>query len=101
MRRPRRDHKPVSDRAPVHVGVDEKVHEPTKLAAVFDNLVSQGFAAEEILRSSQHHMTGEDTVLAIGFSDAANFRHAFRRWTRESPSEFRYLATGAKLLFDR
>jgi len=27
------------------VDVDEKVHEPTKLAAVFDTLVSQGFAA--------------------------------------------------------
>ena len=51
VQRPRRDHRPVSDRAPVHVGVDEKVHEPTKLAAVFDTLVSQGFAAEEILRS--------------------------------------------------
>ena len=37
--------RPVSDRAPVHVDVDEKVHEPTKLAAVFDTLVSQGFAA--------------------------------------------------------
>jgi hypothetical protein len=41
------------------VDVDEKVHEPTKLAAVFDTLVSQGFAAEEILRSSRHHMAGE------------------------------------------
>jgi AraC-like DNA-binding protein len=43
----------------------------------------------------------KDIALAIGFSDAANFRHAFRRWTSESPNEFRYLATGAKLLFDR
>jgi hypothetical protein len=38
------------------VGADEKVHEPTKLAAVFDTLVSQGFAAEEILRGVD--MTG-------------------------------------------
>ena len=50
MQRPRMDHRPVSDRAPVHVGVDEKVHEPTKLAAMFDTLVSQGSTAEEILR---------------------------------------------------
>jgi AraC-like DNA-binding protein len=46
-------------------------------------------------------MTGEDIALAIGFSDAANFRHAFRRWTRESPSEFKHLATDAKARFDR
>jgi AraC-like DNA-binding protein len=46
-------------------------------------------------------MTGEDIAVAIGFSDAANFRHAFRRWTRESPSEFKHLATDAKLPFDR
>jgi AraC-like DNA-binding protein len=51
VQRPRGDDTPVSDRVPVHVGVDEKVHEPTKLAAVFDTLASQGFAAEEILRS--------------------------------------------------
>ncbi|QIG98273.1 MULTISPECIES: AraC family transcriptional regulator [unclassified Bradyrhizobium] len=46
-------------------------------------------------------MTGEDIAVAVGFSDAANFRHAFRRWTRESPSEFKHLATDAKLPFDR
>jgi AraC-like DNA-binding protein len=45
-------------------------------------------------------MTGEDIAVAIGFSDAANFRHAFRRWTRESPSEFKHLATDTKLPFD-
>jgi AraC-like DNA-binding protein len=31
----------------------------------------------------------EDIAFALGFSDAANFRHAFRRWTDKSPSEFR------------
>jgi AraC-like DNA-binding protein len=38
-------------------------------------------------------MTSEDIALALGFSDAANFRHAFRRWTKESPSMFKHLAT--------
>jgi AraC-like DNA-binding protein len=33
-------------------------------------------------------MTNEDIA---GFSDAANFRHAFRRWTNKTPSEFRRL----------
>jgi AraC-like DNA-binding protein len=46
-------------------------------------------------------MTGEDIAGAIGFSDAANFRHAFRRWTRESPSEFKQFATDAKSVIDR
>jgi transcriptional regulator GlxA family with amidase domain len=31
----------------------------------------------------------EDIAFALGFSDAANFRHAFRRWTDKSPNEFR------------
>jgi len=34
-------------------------------------------------------MTNEDIAFALGFSDAANFRQAFRRWTKKTPSEFR------------
>jgi AraC-like DNA-binding protein len=34
-------------------------------------------------------LTNEDIALALGFSDAANFRRAFRRWTNKSPSEIR------------
>ncbi|MGY8667833.1 AraC family transcriptional regulator [Bradyrhizobium sp. UFLA05-109] len=34
-------------------------------------------------------LANEDIALALGFSDAANFRRAFRRWTKRSPSEFR------------
>ena len=37
-------------------------------------------------------MTSEDIAAVIGFSDAANFRHAFRRWTGGPPSEFKHLA---------
>jgi AraC-like DNA-binding protein len=36
-------------------------------------------------------MTNEDIAFALGFSDAANFRHAFRRWTNKTPSELRRL----------
>ncbi len=39
------------------------------------------------LRETQ--MTTEDIAFALGFSDAANFRHAFRRWTGRTPHEFR------------
>jgi len=31
----------------------------------------------------------EDIAERVGFSDAANFRHAFRRWTNKAPSEYR------------
>jgi transcriptional regulator GlxA family with amidase domain len=34
-------------------------------------------------------LANEDIALALGFSDATNFRRAFRCWTNKSPSEFR------------
>jgi AraC-like DNA-binding protein len=34
-------------------------------------------------------MTTQDIAFALGFSDAANFRHAFRRWTGKTPNDFR------------
>jgi AraC-like DNA-binding protein len=37
----------------------------------------------------------EDIAYALGFSDAANFRHAFRRWTQSAPLEFKHLLRGS------
>ncbi len=34
-------------------------------------------------------MTTEDIAQLIGYSEAANFRHAFKRWTGASPSSYR------------
>ena len=34
-------------------------------------------------------LANEDIALALGFSDAANFRRAFYRWTNKAPSEIR------------
>jgi AraC-like DNA-binding protein len=34
-------------------------------------------------------LANEDSALALGFSDGANFRRAFRRWTNQSPGEIR------------
>jgi len=34
-------------------------------------------------------LTIEDIASCLGFTDAASFRHAFRRWTKETPGEFR------------
>ena len=34
-------------------------------------------------------MTTEEIASRLGYSDAANFRHAFTRWTGRTPSEYR------------
>jgi AraC-like DNA-binding protein len=39
-------------------------------------------------------LSTEDIAEALGFSDSASFRHAFRRWTSRSPSEYRQGAAG-------
>ncbi|MCC8954182.1 AraC family transcriptional regulator [Bradyrhizobium sp. Pear77] len=43
--------------------------------------------ALKYLRSTS--LANEDIALALGFSDAANFRRAFHRWTNKAPSEIR------------
>ena len=43
--------------------------------------------AKEYLRSTK--LTMEDISELVGFSEAANFRHAFRRWTGSTPAHFR------------
>jgi len=37
-------------------------------------------------------LTVEDIAESLGFSDAANFRQAFRRWTKAAPYEFKHLS---------
>ena len=59
--------------------------EQTSFREVLDELRMQ--LAIRYLRNTE--MIAEDIAAAIGFSDAANFRHAFRRWTSESPSAFK------------
>jgi AraC-like DNA-binding protein len=39
-------------------------------------------------------MTVEDIAYALGFSDPANFRQAFRRWTSVTPQQFRAANAG-------
>lgn len=36
----------------------------------------------------------EDIAYSLGFSEAANFRRAFRRWTKETPNQFKTAARG-------
>lgn len=44
--------------------------------------------ATEYLKTTK--MKTEDVAALVGFSDAANFRRAFKRWTGKSPREFRH-----------
>lgn len=46
--------------------------------------------AKKTLRNAR--MNGDDIALALGVSDAANFRQALRMWTAHAPSEFRRAA---------
>jgi AraC-like DNA-binding protein len=71
--------------------------EHTSFRELLDELRMQ--LAIKYLRDTD--MTSEDIAVAIGFSDAANFRHAFRRWTAESPSEFKSAKPAIRLPFDR
>jgi AraC-like DNA-binding protein len=57
----------------------------TSFRELVDDLRAQ--AAVKYLQETA--MTNEDIALALGYSDGANFRHAFRRWTGVSPARFR------------
>jgi AraC-like DNA-binding protein len=61
------------------------LHQGTSFRELLDEIRSQ--VAMKYLRDTV--MTSEDIAVSLGFSDAANFRHAFRRWTGKTPSEFR------------
>lgn len=57
----------------------------TSFRTLLDELRSH--LAAKYLRDTA--MTNEDIAFALGFSDAANFRRAFSRWTGTSPTAFR------------
>ena len=42
-------------------------------------------------------LTVEHIAHVLGFSDAANFRHAFRRWTKSAPLDFKGASRGQKI----
>lgn len=64
--------------------------ENTSFRNLIDELRMQ--VAIKYLRDTD--LTIEDIAHALCFSDAGNFRHAFRRWTKGTPMQFRYLLRG-------
>jgi AraC-like DNA-binding protein len=59
--------------------------EGTSFRGILDQLRAE--VATKYLRDTQ--MTVDDIATALGFSETANFRHAFHRWKRASPRAFR------------
>jgi AraC-like DNA-binding protein len=59
--------------------------EGTSFGAIVDDV--RASLASEYLKTTK--MKTEDIAALTGFSDAANFRRAFKRWTGKSPSEYR------------
>jgi AraC-like DNA-binding protein len=59
--------------------------EGTSFRELIDEL--RAHAAIRYVRDTD--LTIEDIASALGFSDAAAFRHAFRRWTKSAPHEYR------------
>jgi AraC-like DNA-binding protein len=59
----------------------------------FRELVDELRAQVAIRYVRDTDLTVEDVAFRLGFSDAAAFRHAFRRWTNGSPQGFRRAKT--------
>jgi AraC-like DNA-binding protein len=55
----------------------------------FRELIDEMRAHAAIRYVRDTNLTIEDIAFALGFSDAAAFRHAFRRWTKSAPNEYR------------
>lgn len=60
----------------------------------FSRLVDEvrGQLAREYLRQTRFSVT--DVAFLLGFSDQSNFARAFKRWTSESPTDFRARLSG-------
>ncbi len=70
--------------------------ENTSFRKLADELRMQ--IAIKYLRDTE--LTIEDIAYSLGFNEAANFRRAFRRWTKATPLEFRStVQSGARRTF--
>jgi AraC-like DNA-binding protein len=66
--------------------LNRKLHvEGTSFTQILDDVRCN--LAKEYLRSTK--LSVEDISEIVGFSDATNFRHAFRRWTGSTPARYR------------
>lgn len=79
------------DEVAVHLHMSERTlrrklrEEKTSFRKIADELRMN--MAIRYLRDTS--LTIEDIAYSLGFSDAANFRHAFQRWTKATPGRYR------------
>ena len=84
-------HSPSMERVAKHIGTTIRTlnrrlsAEGTSFTQILDDVRCN--LANEYLRSTK--LSIDDISELVGFSDAANFRHAFRRWTGSTPARFR------------
>lgn len=84
-------HSPSMERVARQIGTTVRtlnrklVAESTSFTRILDDV--RWNLASEYLRSTK--LSIDDISELVGFSDSANFRHAFRRWTGSTPARFR------------
>lgn len=66
--------------------------ESTSYRDVIDELRMR--VAIKYLRDTQ--LSIGEIAVSLGFSETANFRHAFRRWTEKAPNEFRRMLSSLR-----
>lgn len=55
----------------------------------FRELTESTLLERAALRLLDHSMSVSEVAVSLGYSDLTNFSHAFKRWTGESPTQFR------------
>jgi AraC-like DNA-binding protein len=84
-------HSPSMERVATQIGTTVRTlnrkldSEGTSFTQILDDV--RCTLASEYLRSTK--LSIDDIAELVGFSDAANFRHAFRRWTGSTPARYR------------
>ena len=84
-------HSPTMERVARRIGTTVRTlnrkltAEETSFTQILDDVRCK--FATEYLRSTK--LSVDDISELVGFSDAANFRHAFRRWTGSTPAHYR------------
>lgn len=63
----------------------------TEGRVTYSRLIEQERTLRAMTLLSDRHVTITEIALALGYSDVANFTHAFQRWTGLAPREFRRL----------
>lgn len=81
--------------ARLHVSVSTLKRRLAEVGTNFRALRDEVLKERALIMMTDASMTLESTASALGYSDLANFSHAFKRWTGVSPGAFRRQAHDA------